>query len=54
MKGEPSSSVDAMAHRGVPSFTKPRRLKGDLDNIILKALRKEPEQRYASVEQFAG
>lgn len=28
-------------------------LKGDLDNIILKALRKEPERRYASVEQFA-
>lgn len=28
-------------------------LKGDLDNIVLKALRKEPEHRYASVEQFA-
>jgi eukaryotic-like serine/threonine-protein kinase len=30
-----------------------RRLEGDLDNIVLKALRKEPERRYASVEQFA-
>jgi non-specific serine/threonine protein kinase/serine/threonine-protein kinase len=30
-----------------------RRLAGDLDNIVLKALRKEPERRYASVEQFA-
>jgi non-specific serine/threonine protein kinase/serine/threonine-protein kinase len=30
-----------------------RRLRGDLDNIVLKALRKEPEQRYASVEQFS-
>ena len=29
------------------------RLKGDLDNILLKALRKEPERRYASVEQFS-
>ena len=29
------------------------RLSGDLDNIILKALRKEPERRYPSVEQFA-
>jgi serine/threonine protein kinase/tetratricopeptide (TPR) repeat protein len=29
------------------------RLRGDLDNIVLKALRKEPERRYASVEQFS-
>lgn len=28
-------------------------LKGDLDNIILKALRKETERRYSSVEQFS-
>ena len=27
-----------------------RALRGDLDNIVLKALRKEPERRYASVE----
>ena len=31
-----------------------RQLSGDLDNIILKALRKEPQRRYSSVEQFAG
>ena len=30
-----------------------RRLAGDLDNIVLKAMRKEPPRRYASVEQFA-
>ena len=30
-----------------------RRLAGDLDVIVLKALRKEPQQRYASVEQFS-
>lgn len=30
-----------------------RALKGDLDNIVLKALRKEPDRRYASVEQLA-
>ncbi len=28
-------------------------LRGDLDNIILKALRKEPSRRYATVEQFS-
>ncbi len=30
-----------------------RRLSGDLDNIILAALRKEPARRYASVGQFS-
>ena len=30
-----------------------RRLRGDLDSIVLKALRKEPERRYASAEQLA-
>lgn len=30
-----------------------RKLAGDLDNIVLKAMRKEPQRRYASVEQFS-
>lgn len=30
-----------------------RLLSGDLDNIVLMAMRKEPERRYASVEQFS-
>lgn len=30
-----------------------RRLLGDLDNVVLMALRKEPQRRYASVEQFS-
>jgi serine/threonine protein kinase len=30
-----------------------RRLRGDLDNIVLKALQKEPERRYSSVEEFS-
>jgi len=31
----------------------PKLLKGDLDNIILKALQKEKERRYSSVEEFS-
>jgi non-specific serine/threonine protein kinase/serine/threonine-protein kinase len=30
-----------------------RTLRGDLDNIVLMAMRKEPQRRYASAEQFA-
>ncbi|HEY3739460.1 MAG TPA: protein kinase [Bryobacteraceae bacterium] len=30
-----------------------RELRGDLDNIILKALRKNPAERYSSVDQFS-
>jgi tetratricopeptide (TPR) repeat protein len=43
------------ATRTSPRFPARQRrgLAGDLDNIVLKALRKEPERRYASVEQFA-
>ena len=36
-----------------PSPKLRRRLDGDLDDIVLKALRKEPDLRYASVEQFS-
>ncbi len=37
-----------------PKRVKLRRvLSGDLDNIVLKALRKEPARRYATVEQFS-
>ena len=31
----------------------PRQLRGDLDTIVLKALRKEPQRRYGSVEELA-
>lgn len=34
-------------------LTNPKPLRGDLDNIILKSLRKEAERRYSSVEQFS-
>lgn len=31
-----------------------KQLKGDLDNIVLKAMHKEPSQRYSSVQEFAN
>lgn len=39
------------AHDGLPDKLS-KRLRGDLDNIVLMAMRKEPQRRYASVEQF--
>ncbi len=39
--------------RSTPTERLRRLLAGDLDNICLKALRKEPERRYASADQFA-
>ncbi len=41
------------AERGTDPRTLRRELRGDLDSIVLKALRKEPERRYSSVERFA-
>lgn len=35
------------------STVRSSRLKGDLDNIVLKALKKEPERRYQSVKDFS-
>jgi eukaryotic-like serine/threonine-protein kinase len=35
------------------SSTACRALRGDLDNIVLKAMRKEPERRYASVAELS-
>ncbi len=48
---EPERPSAKLAHRAPRAA---RRLRGDLDNIVLKALRKEPERRYASVEQLAA
>ena len=39
--------------RGEPPDELRRRLKGDLDAIVLTAMRKEPERRYASAGQLA-
>jgi tetratricopeptide (TPR) repeat protein/predicted Ser/Thr protein kinase len=34
-------------------FINPKLLRGDLDNIVLMAMRKEPARRYSSVNQFS-
>lgn len=48
-----STSETVSSTREASPLRLQRRLKGDLDNIVLKALRKEPERRYATVEQLA-
>ena len=50
---EPSTPEDVGRHRGTTPQRLRRDLVGDLDTIILTALRKEPERRYASVSHFA-
>jgi len=45
-------SLISSSREGSPAKLQ-RRLTGDLDNIVLMALRKEPQRRYPSVEQFA-
>jgi serine/threonine-protein kinase len=55
--GGPVAEGDAQARAEARGTTGPeslgRRLAGDLDNIVLKALRKEPSRRYSSVEALA-
>lgn len=63
LPSKPSTAVDETKVRPTQVATTPqeqatrkrmkRALQGDLDNVLLMALRKEPERRYASVDQFA-
>ncbi len=48
-----SSGAEPGAARPAPRRRLRRELAGDLDNIVLMAMRKEPERRYASVEQLS-
>jgi non-specific serine/threonine protein kinase/serine/threonine-protein kinase len=51
---EPATGAhDSGALRPRDSQRLRRRLEGDLDNIVMKAMSKEPARRYASVDQFA-
>ncbi len=47
-------TTDAAGTRRVSSTRLRGQLRGDLDNIVLMALRKEPDRRYASVEQLSA
>ena len=42
----PASAITSIANRGVAAEL----LRGDLDNILVKALHKDPEERYRSVD----
>lgn len=56
-----ASLQDAVLHAAVPAVSSrapdkatARQLRGDLDTIVAKALRKKPADRYSSVEAFAA
>jgi serine/threonine-protein kinase len=47
-------AAEIARQRGASPAKVRRELAGDLDNIVLMAMRKEAERRYSSVEQFAA
>ena len=54
LPAEPPLTAEGVSRlRGSSPAKLRQRLAGDLDDIVLMALRKEPDRRYASVEQFA-
>ncbi len=50
---EPPRPSQALGGDGAPSRKLKRKLQGDLDAVVLKALRKEPARRYASAEAMS-
>jgi eukaryotic-like serine/threonine-protein kinase len=52
---EDSAQINGIAEvRSTTAKRLQRILRGDLDNIVLMAMRKEPERRYSSSQQMAG
>ena len=47
-------SADAAANRASTPHQLSRALRGDIDTIVLKALRKDPLERYSSVDHFSS
>ncbi len=52
LEGQPAFETFSSVSEGSAAKLR-RRLTGDLDDIVMMSLRKEPQRRYASVEQFA-
>jgi len=50
---DPETLLDSAARRGTTPGKLRARLRGDLDNIVAKALKKRPEERYPSVFALA-
>jgi serine/threonine-protein kinase len=50
----PSTAVTKSKNNPPSPTRNPKSLRGDLDNIVLMAMRKEPGRRYSSVAQFSG
>jgi eukaryotic-like serine/threonine-protein kinase len=53
VRTEPARPSQATPRPDAALRWEPKRLRGDLDAIVLKAMAKEPEARYASAEQLA-
>ncbi len=49
----PSTAIARSSGSSKSQGPNPKILRGDLDNIVLNAMRKESQRRYASVEQFS-
>jgi len=52
-RGRPLTAETVAAMRATVPEKLRKQLSGDLDTIVLKALRKEPQRRYSSVEQLS-
>jgi serine/threonine protein kinase/tetratricopeptide (TPR) repeat protein len=54
IRTRPGEAESIAACRGLTPTKLRRELAGDLDNIVLMAMRKEPERRYSSAERLAA
>jgi serine/threonine-protein kinase len=49
-----ASDAELAQNRGTTTLRLGREIKGDLDTIVLKAMKKNPQERYATVDAFAA